>query len=99
MTRQLGSALAGERPGIAREIHDAISQHLFGLRMIAAGMRKAKPDNEQVQAVERVTEEALRESRYYCSSGHARQLTVSLSLHLRPLPPVEHPRGPDLTGV
>jgi signal transduction histidine kinase len=73
MTRQLGSALAaererattdacaGERARIAREIHDAISRHLFGLRMIAAGMRKANPDNEQVQAVERVTEEALRE--------------------------------------
>ncbi len=49
MTRQLGSALAAERQRatgdaraaerarIAREIHDAISQHLFGLRMIAAG--------------------------------------------------------------
>ncbi len=73
MTRQLGSPLAaererattdaraGERARIAREIHDAISQHLFGLRMIAAGMHKANPDNEQVQAVERVTEEALRE--------------------------------------
>jgi signal transduction histidine kinase len=44
MTRQLGSALAAERQRatgdaraaerarIAREVHDAISQHLFGLR-------------------------------------------------------------------
>ncbi len=50
MARQLGSALdaerqratsdarAAERARIAREVHDAISQHLFGLRMIAAGM-------------------------------------------------------------
>lgn len=73
MTRQLNSALAAERERatvdareserarIAREIHDAISQHLFGLRMIAAGMRKANPGNEQVQAVERIAEEALRD--------------------------------------
>ena len=71
MTRQLDSALAGERQRatgdartaerarIAREIHDAISQHLFGLRMIAAGMRRADPGNRQVQAIERISEEAL----------------------------------------
>jgi len=71
MTRQLGSALAAERERassearaaersrIAREIHDAISQHLFGLRMIASGMRRADPDNEQVRAIERIAEEAL----------------------------------------
>ena len=65
MTRQLGSALAAERQRatgdaraaerarIAREIHDAISQHLFGLRMIAAGMRRADPGNEQARAIER----------------------------------------------
>jgi NarL family two-component system sensor histidine kinase LiaS len=73
MTRQLGSALAAERERassdaaaaertrLAREIHDAISQHLFGLRMIATGMRRAIPDNEQVQAIERITEDALRD--------------------------------------
>ncbi len=73
MTRQLGSALAAERQRatgdaraaerarIAREVHDAISQHLFGLRMIAAGMRRADPDNRQVQAIERISEEALRD--------------------------------------
>ena len=73
MTRQLGSALAAERQRatsdaraaerarIAREIHDAISQHLFGLRMIAAGMRRADPDNQQARAIERISEEALRD--------------------------------------
>lgn len=73
MTRQLGSALAAEserassearaaeRSRIAREIHDAISQHLFGLRMIASGMRRTDPENEQVRAIERITEEALRD--------------------------------------
>ncbi len=73
MTRQLDSALdaereratsearAAERSRIAREIHDAISQHLFGLRMIASGMRRADPDNEQVRAVAHITEEALRD--------------------------------------
>jgi signal transduction histidine kinase len=73
MTRQLSSALAAERQRatsdaraaerarIAREIHDAISQHLFGLRMIAAGMRRADPDNRQARAIERISEEALRD--------------------------------------
>ena len=73
MTGQLGSALAAERQRaagdgraaerarIAREVHDAITQHLFGLRMIAAGMRRAGPDNQQVRAIERITEEALRD--------------------------------------
>jgi two-component system, NarL family, sensor histidine kinase LiaS len=73
MTRQLGSALAAERQRaagdaraaerarIAREIHDAISQHLFALRMIAAGMRRADPGNRQARAIERISEEALRD--------------------------------------
>ena len=73
MTRQLGSALAAERQRatgdaraaerarIAREVHDAISQHLFALRMIAAGMCRANPGNQQARAIERISEEALRD--------------------------------------
>jgi signal transduction histidine kinase len=73
MTRQLGSALTAERQRaagdardaerarLAREIHDAISQHLFALRMIAAGMRRADPGDQQAQAIERISEEALRD--------------------------------------
>jgi signal transduction histidine kinase len=73
MTRQLSSALAAERQRasgdaraaerarIAREVHDAISQHLFALRMISAGMRRAAPDDQQVRAIERISEEALRD--------------------------------------
>jgi signal transduction histidine kinase len=73
MTRQLGSALAAERQRatgdaraaerarIAREVHDTISQHLFGLRMIAAGMRRADPGNQKARAIERISEEALRD--------------------------------------
>jgi signal transduction histidine kinase len=73
MTRQLGSALAAERQRatgdaraaerarIAREIHDAISQHLFALRMIAAGMLRAGGGNEQAGAIERISSEALRD--------------------------------------
>jgi signal transduction histidine kinase len=73
MTRQLGSALAAERQRasggaraaerarIAREVHDAISQHLFALRMIAAGMRRADPANQQARAIERISEEAVRD--------------------------------------
>ena len=59
--RATGDARAAERARIAREIHDAISQHLFALRMIAAGMRRADPGNQQARAIERVSEEALRE--------------------------------------
>ena len=73
MTSQLGSALgaerqraagdarAAERARIAREVHDAISQHLFALRMTAAGMRRAEPDNHQARVIERISEEALRD--------------------------------------
>ena len=73
MTGQLGSALAAERQRatgdaraaerarIAREVHDAISQHLFGLRMIAAAMRRADPGNQQARAIERISEDALRD--------------------------------------
>lgn len=73
MIRQLGCALAAERQRatsdaataerarIAREIHDAISQHLFGLRMIAAGMRRASPDDPQLRAIEHISEDALRD--------------------------------------
>jgi signal transduction histidine kinase len=74
MTQQLSSALAAERDRatgdardaerarIAREVHDAISQHLFALRMIAAGMRRADPDNQQARAIEHISEEALRDT-------------------------------------
>jgi signal transduction histidine kinase len=73
MTQQLGSAMAAERERatgdaraaerarIAREVHDAISQHLFALRMIAAGMRKADPGHQQAQAIERISADALRD--------------------------------------
>ncbi|MBO0822971.1 MAG: HAMP domain-containing protein [Actinobacteria bacterium] len=73
MTRQLGSALAAERQRatddardaerarIAREVHDAISQHLFALRLIGAGMRRADAGNHQAEAIERISEEALRD--------------------------------------
>jgi signal transduction histidine kinase len=59
--RATGDARAAERARIAREVHDAISQHLFGLRMIAAGMRRADPANEQARAIERISDEALRD--------------------------------------
>jgi signal transduction histidine kinase len=73
MTRQLDSALAaererattearaGERTRIAREIHDAISQHLFSIRMIAGGLRKGAPDDPQLQAIEQSATQATRE--------------------------------------
>lgn len=71
MTRHLDSALAAERQRaitdaradertrIARELHDAISQHLFSLRMVAGGLRRDHPGLEQVQVIERIAEEAI----------------------------------------
>jgi len=71
MTRHLDSALAAERgraitdaraderTHIARELHDAISQHLFSLRMVAGGLRRDHPGLEQVQMIERIAEEAI----------------------------------------
>jgi NarL family two-component system sensor histidine kinase LiaS len=82
MTRQLGSALAAERhratgdaraaerARIAREVHDAISQHLFGLRMIAAGMRRASPGNQQARAIEHISEEALHDMQALLAGLH-----------------------------
>jgi signal transduction histidine kinase len=73
MTKQLGSALtaerqrathdarAGERTRIAREIHDGITQHLFSLRMIAGGMLRANPGEQQLQTIDRIAEEAIGE--------------------------------------
>lgn len=73
MTRQLDSALVaerqraaieartGERTRIAREIHDAISQHLFSIRMIASGLRKHSPDDRQLQAIEQSANQATHE--------------------------------------
>ena len=73
MARQLGSALAaeraratsdaqvGERTRIAREIHDAISQHLFSIRMLAGGLRRKSPDDRQLRAIEQSAEQATRE--------------------------------------
>ena len=86
MTRQLGSALAAgrqratgdaraaERARIAREVHDAISQHLFGLRMIAAGMCRADPGNQQARAIERISEEALRDMQALLAELHPASL-------------------------
>jgi signal transduction histidine kinase len=57
--RAIGDARADERTRLAREIHDAISQHLFSLRMIAGGLRRADPGHPQIQAIEHITEEAI----------------------------------------
>src|SRR5262249_19489428 len=57
--RAIGDARADERTRIAREMHDAISQHLFSLRMIAGGLRRANPDEPQIHAIERITEDAI----------------------------------------
>jgi signal transduction histidine kinase len=61
--RQL--AEAGERARIARELHDAVSQDLFSLRLLAGGLRKALPADSplhpQVQTMEHTATATMHE--------------------------------------
>jgi signal transduction histidine kinase len=50
MATQRQLAGAGERARIARELHDAISQDLFSLHMLAGGLRRALPADSPLQA-------------------------------------------------
>ncbi|MGP4097405.1 ATP-binding protein [Nonomuraea sp. KM90] len=56
-------ARQAERGRIARELHDSISQDLFSLSLLAAGMRRAAPGGlrEQSEAMERTAARAMRE--------------------------------------
>jgi signal transduction histidine kinase len=61
--RQLAGAT--ERARIARELHDAISQDLFSLRLLAGGLRKALPSDSplrpQVQTMEQTATATVHE--------------------------------------
>jgi signal transduction histidine kinase len=61
--RQLAGA--GERARIARELHDAVSQDLFSLRLLAGGLRKALPASSplgpQVEAMEQTATQTMQE--------------------------------------
>jgi signal transduction histidine kinase len=61
--RQLAGA--GERARIARELHDAISQDLFSLRLLAGGLRRALPAGSplrpQVQTMEQTAAQTMHE--------------------------------------
>jgi signal transduction histidine kinase len=73
MAQQLDAAMAterqlagaGERARIARELHDAISQDLFSLRLLAGGLRKALPSDSplrpQVQTMEHTAAQTMHE--------------------------------------
>jgi signal transduction histidine kinase len=75
MTDKLGAAVESarltartearqaERGRIARELHDSISQDLFSLSLLAAGMRRAAPQElrAQADAMERTAARAMRE--------------------------------------
>jgi signal transduction histidine kinase len=75
MTDRLGAAVEAaqltaraearhaERGRIARELHDSISQDLFSLSLLAAGMRRAAPGElrDQAEAMERTAARAMRE--------------------------------------
>ncbi len=49
MASQRQLAEAAERARIARELHDAVSQDLFSLRLLAGGLRKALPPGSQLR--------------------------------------------------
>jgi signal transduction histidine kinase len=61
--RQLAGAT--ERARIARELHDAVSQDLFSLRLLAGGLRKALPAGSplhgQVETMERTANGTMHE--------------------------------------
>jgi len=71
------NARLAERERISRELHDAISQDLFSLRMLVGGLQTALPQDSPVQpqitALGTTTTHTLREMR-------------ALLLELRPLP-------------
>ncbi len=61
------NARLAERTRISRELHDAISQDIFSLRMLAYGLQGALPQGSEVQAqvatLERTTSRMIREMR------------------------------------
>jgi len=64
--RRAGAAARhGERTRIARELHDSISQDLFSLRLLAAGLRRALPAGSplrpQVETLERTADGTVTE--------------------------------------
>jgi signal transduction histidine kinase len=65
MTTQRQLASADERARIARELHDAISQDLFSLRLLAGGLRKALPPGSplrlQAQTMEQTATQTMHE--------------------------------------
>ncbi|MFI6316841.1 ATP-binding protein [Nonomuraea sp. NPDC050556] len=56
-------ARQAERARIARELHDSISQDLFSLSLLAAGMRRAAPERlrREAESMERTSTRAMRE--------------------------------------
>jgi signal transduction histidine kinase len=65
MASQRQLAEAGERARIARELHDAVSQDLFSLRLLAGGLRKALPAGSplrpQVETMEQTATQTMQE--------------------------------------
>jgi signal transduction histidine kinase len=65
MATQRQLAEAGERARIARELHDAISQDLFSLRLLAGGLRKALPASSplrpQAETMEQTATQTMHE--------------------------------------
>lgn len=61
------NARLAERTRISRELHDAISQDLFSLRLLAYGLQDALPEESDVQTqaatLERTTSRMIREMR------------------------------------
>ncbi|HTJ34664.1 MAG TPA: ATP-binding protein, partial [Dactylosporangium sp.] len=83
-------ARRAERARIARELHDSISQELFSVIMVAAGMRKALPADSplrgQAESMEQSLARTMREMR-------------ALLLELRPIQLEDEGLGAALEGL
>lgn len=69
-------AVTGERQRLARELHDAVSQQLFAISMLASAVKEAHQENpdatpKQLEIIEKM-------------AGHAQNEMRALLLHLRP---------------
>jgi len=63
LRRHAATAALEERQRIARELHDAVSQRLFGLHLLAAAARRGHPEVAELAELERLSQEAQGEMR------------------------------------
>jgi two-component system, NarL family, sensor histidine kinase LiaS len=69
-------AVTGERQRIARELHDAVSQQLFAISMLASAVKETHQDDPEMTGRQLEVIEKM--------AGHAQNEMRALLLHLRP---------------